>query len=529
MADLVESAETLQNRVSFLEANFQERIAELELQLEERGWERITGDINFQFSRHALTLIVRQARLYFLKNPLIRRAVLTIANYVFGQGLTVAGGHPLVDEVVQEFWADEKNRVELTSAAAMHAREVDLFVESNLFWAFFVNSDGDTRIRTIPFDEIVDVICNPEDAKEPWYYQRNRPTATPDGMPGMSETVLHPDWQYTPKDRPESYHGHSIEWDVPVYHVKSNALNSMKFGVPELYAAHDWAKAYNAFLSDWATIVRSLSRFAWNLSTKGGAGTRGAIKAALDSQLSTGDSYKPAPAAGSVFIDSADSTSLTPIPKTGATVSAEDGRRLLLMVCAATGLPETFFGDVSVGTLATAKSLDRPTELLCLDRQRLWQEIIESICSFVVEAKARAGTLRGLTGQEIEDDWDEMQWVYGLDPEDPSQPLDPYVRVEFPSLVEHDVGASVGALVDAATLRGQMMAGTLDREYLTRKLLVALGETSVEEVMAELFPEGEEESPEAVAEVRAIAESLRAKMAEFVALQTEVSGADGSA
>ena len=41
------------------------------------------------------------------------------------------------------------------------------------------------------------------------------------------------------------------------------------------------------------------------------------------------------------------------------------------------------------------------------------------------------------------------------------------------------------------------LAGTMDMKYLAGKLLRILGETSIEEVLEKLFPEGEE--PEAVA------------------------------
>ena len=82
------------------------------------------------------------------------------------------------------------------------------------------------------------------------------------------------------------------------------------------------------------------------------------------------------------------------------------------------------------------------------------------------------------------------------------KPIDTTVNVDFPALVEDDQKAQVEAIVAAATLNGSTLAGTLDAEYTTERLLRVLGETSIEEVLERLFPEGEE--PEAVAVAGAV-------------------------
>ena len=67
------------------------------------------------------------------------------------------------------------------------------------------------------------------------------------------------------------------------------------------------------------------------------------------------------------------------------------------MVAAATGLPESFFGDVSVGTLATARSLDRPTELKFHSRQTLWADVLRDLLGYVIDQAVTAprGQLQG--------------------------------------------------------------------------------------------------------------------------------------
>jgi len=495
--------------------NFEERIVELELELEDRGWMKLSGADEKEFTRDGLRRICNDSFLFYLKNPLIKRAVDTQANYVFGQGITIKAAHPLVDEVVQAFLTDKKNQKELTSVVAMTKAEKDLWITANLFPTFFKNKEGDVRLAMVAFDEIEDIQTNPEDKREPQLYLRRWQQTRGGG--GKFEAIRrewYPDIEYRADDKPEKIDGHLVNWDTPMMHVKVNVVGDQKFGTSEIYAAQDWAAAYNKFLSDWSTIVRSYARFAWELVKKTGSAGRLAAKARLDSKISS-DQYQSAPAAGSVFISDAD-TKMAPIRTAGATTSAEDGRRLLLMVCAATGTFEHFMGDPSTGNLATAKTLNRPMELQYANRQRLWEIIWEDICAFVIQCKAEVGYSSDneehpgtLEGEWEEDAWEEETFIYADDTENEdaalkSQPIDTTVNVDFPKLVEHDVKAMVDAIVSATTLDGNPLAGTLKADYATEQLLRALGETSIEEVMERMFPEGEE--PEEVAVAAAVGE-----------------------
>ncbi|MCX6022372.1 MAG: hypothetical protein NTZ05_11715, partial [Chloroflexi bacterium] len=265
-----------------------ERLPELEAQLQEDGWNRIEGAGEREFSREGLRRIIAMSRLMFLKNPLINRGVMVQTLYVWGQGVTIQGRDEDVDELVQDFLNDPKNKVELTSHQARTLKEIELQVTGNLFFCLFPSRvTGKVRIRTIPVEEIDDIICNPEDAKDPWFYKRvwseSRMDPANGNMTTKTVTAFYPDWRHTPKDKPSHFGSAPVMWDTPVYHVKVGGFDTMRFGVPETYQALDWARAYKSMLEDWATITRALSRFAWNVTTPGG--TRGI--AAAKSKLAT--------------------------------------------------------------------------------------------------------------------------------------------------------------------------------------------------------------------------------------------------
>jgi len=459
-----------------------ERLAELELAIEDEGWTRLGLDGEREFTRDGLKRICALSRLMWLKNPLVQRGVNVRTYYTWAQGVQISAPTVEVNAVLQRFLDDRGNRAEMFGHASRRRKDVDLQVDGNLFFTFFSNRvTGHVRVRSIHVDEVVDIHTNPDDRAEPWFYERHWTTPTPSRFGGTVESgirkTLHPDWRYRPKVRPATYAGLTVEWDAPVYHVRVGGLSGMRFGVPETYAALDWARAYKMFLEDWATLVRSLSKFAWKATTKGRKVSATHQKLGTTLGRDSAETNPPPPAGAAAVLD--ESTDLAPIPKTGATTSAEDGKQLRLMVAASMDVPDTILsGDVDQGNFATSKTLDRPTELAMLDRQGMWTEILADFAWIVIRSHVEAtnGRLSGL----VEIDADGIETIR-LDGD-----LDPSVEISFPPILESEAGATIEAIVKAATLDGKPNAGTVDNRTLVRLLLTALGVDDVDELVDEL-------------------------------------------
>ena len=473
-----------------------ERMAALEMALESQGWRELTGYSDQEFTRQGLRDITEFSRVMALKNPLIKRAITLKRLYVFGQDYNVTAAQEEIDDLLTEFYDDTRNLAELTSQQAISQKEIELQTDGNLFFVFFVNTlTGRVRVRSIPFAEVEDKVCNPDDSREPWFYLRRwvETTFAADGSQELtSREAYYPDWQYTPRARPAAFGGIPVAWDRPVYHVRVGGYGNWKFGLSEIYDAIDWATAYKAFLEDWASIVRAYRKFAFQLSTPGGKNALAAAKAKLGGPLGTTATDMP-PAVGSTFISSPDVT-LAARAHLRRHGSAEDGRRLLLMVAASFGFPETYFGDASVGSLATAKSLDRPTELAMIDRQSMWTAVLKAIHDYVLlwGVKAPQGPLKGLgrVVATVEDGQiaEVVEWNEGVDDQ---------VAITFPPIVVEDVPALIGAITQAATLGASgTLAGTIDLVTLARLLLAALGVKDADEVLEKMFPDGEVPEPE---------------------------------
>jgi hypothetical protein len=469
--------------------NLEETITELELALEDVGWRRLIANGDHEFTREGLRTISRMSQLYAVKNPLIRRGLGLRVYYVWGQGVSIAARDEQVNAVVQAFLDDEGNQAELTGHQAKEDKERALGTDGNLFFTLFTNpTTGRVQVRSIPFDEIEDVIRNPEDKRETWYYKRqwthddfNHETGTT-----TTKTLVtwYPDFRYRPKIRPQSIGGHPVKWDAPVMHVKVGGLDGWKFGLAEVYAALDWARAYKEFLDDWKSLTKSLSRYAWRATTKGSkvSDLRRTVTAARNDPAR---SSNPA-AAGAVFASTSD-TELSAIPKTGATIDATSGRPLALMVAAALDVPYTqLMGDPDVGNLATAKTLDRPTELAMLNRQQLWTTILKNLCNYVVDQAVDApqGPLKGATVTDTR----------GLQTTDLEGDLDRTVDVTWPPILETDVKGVIEAITKADS------TGKLPPEVTLRLLLNALGVEDADTIVADAIAAAEDADDEAAAE-----------------------------
>ncbi len=492
----------------------QERLAELEMAIEDQGWRDLSAGTAREFSREGLRRIAQQARLYWLKNPLLRHAVEVQTHYVMGQGVHVQASAPAVNAVIQSFWDDRQNRVALTSHDAMLGLERLLQLTGNLFFVFFVHQmTGRVRVRTVPFDEITEIISDPDDAFSPWYYRRSWQRASfRDGVTTMEQvSAFYPDWEYWPDGRPEMLGSTPVQWESPMYHIAAGNLADMRWGVPEVYPALDWARAVKEDLEDYATVKRNLARFAMHLTTPGGKSGVDAARTKLTTTLGTGGAGRetnPPATVGSTFISAKD-VDLQPIRTVGAQPSPDEGRRLWLMVAAGTGIPETILaGDADVGNLATAKSLDRPTELKMQARQTMWEGVFMNIMDFVLNwaGFAPKGRLDTARAARTEDGWD---IELAPDPEatpnplapeafDPMAPMNRHIDVDFPSILDRSISERVTAIATAAK------TGTLGNDLIARELMQALGVDDIDEELARLAQAGQPQTEPPTEEARFI-------------------------
>lgn len=460
----------------------QESYADLELAAEDRGWVRLGTQLDQELTRQGIAAIVRNCRVMAVASPLIKRGLQLRAAYVWSLGVTVAGRDQDINAVLQAFWDDESNQRAFTSPQAQEDNERVLGTDGNFFLAFFTDPlVGRVQVRTTPFAEIVDVINNPEDRDDPWFYVREyattvvRPFVTAAGARTTRTReqrvrVLHPALGYRPATRARTIDGHEVRWDQPILHVAVNRLDGTQWGIPDAYASLPWARAYDGFLTDWAKLVKSLSRFAWRLTGDKGSKARRAAETMTSALPQPGRGADAGAAAAS-----GPGVHLEAIPKSGATIDSESGRPLAAMVAAGLGLPVTMLlaDPGTTGARATAETLDYPTELEGGMRRDLWGSVLRTVTSYVVDQAIKAP--RGpLTGQVIRDPYTGQETITLAGEAERT------IDIDWPDHTRDSIKEQVDAIVAAAG------TGKLPAELVARLLMLALDVDDVDELLEDM-------------------------------------------
>jgi hypothetical protein len=462
------------------------------LEMENLQYQRLTSfQPEYQYTPRHIANIVKLSVQMALKNPVTCRSINVQADYVFGQGVTFNANHPLVQKVIDDFVDYRANRKALTEHSAMLRAEKRQQVYGSLFFALYTNQKtGRVVVRNLQSLEVTDVITDPEDREREVYIKRC--ISAPGG--GTIQYVYHPALGITqgsgfgsPQSLCPSAEDGEVLWDAPVLHIAYNRLGQEKFAIPEVYPQLDWALAYKRTLEQWISILASYARMAMKITGLSGKRQAAAAKGILGTQVGISNPLEgnPSSVAGSLPLFGK-GVDIEPIKTAGATTPPSDADPILNMAGCGVGLPNTFFGDAGKGNFATAKTLDRPTELKMTSRQKLWMEIFRDILEYVIAQSCIAveGMLRLAGGgyNTVEDPFTgELITLPVLpmntDPQfgEVGQPIDGEFSVYFPDVLERNVTDRVRALVNAVTLFGKPLMDIVpDKRLIAQWLLESL-------------------------------------------------------
>ena len=451
----------------YVDKVFKERLWELELALEDRGWVRETTLAALEFSRYGVQQLIRICRVYGIKNPIIKRIAEICELYVFGRGIEIRSDDDTVNGVIQDFL--DANDAEM-GHNGLALKEKDIQTDGALYFGLETDSKGNVRVIMIDPLEIMDVATDPDDTAKPLYFKRQWNRNEFDTASGRTVPVAKHCWYPSlelikdkPTQKPANIGDYPVNWDMPVLRDKIGAPAKWRWGVPPVYAAVDWARAYKDALEDYATVRRTLARFALMVETKGGPGAIAAYNALYSTTFADSNGTQiernPPPVVGSAHTGGP-GTKIEAFKSAGAQANPEEIRRILLMACASAGMPETFFGDASTGSLATAVSLDRPTELKFAAIQRRWGHTIKRIIAYVLMVNKTTPGAR----------------LFEARKNNPA-PQPAQIMVKFPTVVEHAMQPMIQAIYEMASLGGRtgIPAGIVDRRTVADLMLAEIG------------------------------------------------------
>lgn len=433
---------------------------------DEAGW---ASGLEDTLGRDYIKNQIKVAKKMAIYDPLVRRGVSLRIAYVWGEGCAInadnGGEGQDLNAIVQQFLKDPGNISSITSGQAHEEMERGLATEGERFFALATNAEtGRVVVRNIPALEVEEIINNPEDAAEPWFYKRVYTTkkVISTGINSLrtqtvQRTVYYPAVDYQPKQRASLLEGKPIDWTTPILHVRANRMEG-SHGTPDVLAALPWAQGYKTFLEDWARLIRALSRFAFQATASNKKGAQ-----QIRSKMAMGDDV------GQTAI-MPEGHKLEAIGKSGATIDSRSGFPLAAMVASALDVPATILtADPGVtGARATAETLDRPFELVINMRRDLWISAFERILNYVVDQAVKANRLRGTI---VHDKYTDREVIKLAD----DQPR--IFNIDFPDLSS----VSLDVLMEAIERADGM--GKIPPLVIARMILVALREDNVDDIL----------------------------------------------
>jgi hypothetical protein len=474
---------------------------DIELALQNIEWRREINISWMEFSRWGIQQIMLICRLYYIKNPIVRRLIDVSAAYVFARGVEITTSDEAANDEIKDFLQRNKS---VFGQIALVESEKRKDYDGNLFWCMFADKTdtGKMNVRLIDATEVQEIVTNPEDSDTPWYYLRTWTQKDFDPTTGNTSTVTQNRWypalRYNPPVKPDTMRSFPVEWDFPVYHRKCGAVGKWAFGCPRAFPMMDWARESRRLLEACASIKQSLMQIALVWKTKGGQQALEGIKQQVGTTVGPNsnlwDSNPPAVPGASVAMGTG--TSVEAFKTQGAGGNPDDVRQYKLMCCMVAGVPETFLADVSTGNLATATSLDRPTETIFLEKQEAWREDLVVIVGYMLEVASRAtnnklqesigmgnkvriiecARKRGPRGEVVYEAFKEKS-------------NDIEIQVNFPAIREGDIPALVDATIKAGTLGaagGQVLG--IDEKELVKKLYDLVGIEHGDEIAEQQYP-----------------------------------------
>lgn len=478
---------------------------DIELALQNVEWRREINLSWLEFSRWGIQQMILISRLAYIKHPLIQRGINITATYVFGRGVEVMSEDDKANEVLKRFFDQNKK---IIGQAALTNLQKRIQYDGQIFYVFFPDeiNKGETILRTIDATEIFEVITNPDDTDQHWFYLRkwtSRPFDMQSGMTAKTETMeeYYPALNWDPTQKPETINGKRVNWKTPVLMQKGGTgVAKWHFDTPKTYAALDWARNSRRLLEADLNTRMALSQIAMKLTTKGGQqaleGAKQALSTTVGPTSNLWDQNPPA-VSGATFA-SGTGTTLEAFDTRGAVRNPSDVREYRAMVAIVFEIPPTFLGDLETANLATATTLDRPTELAMIEKQEGWRETLITIATYILKVNqgAPAGVLResnaGAPRQIIECARRRLatgQWVYEASQSKPDGEIQ--LKCNFPAIREGDMPAIVKAITEALTLdnKSGMVVG-IDEKTGVRLLLEQMpGLQDPGDIVDKMYPE----------------------------------------
>jgi len=319
-----------------------------------------------------------QAYEAFNSNPLARQAIEITTSMVLGSGLRVVARSPRVQRILDRFWQDADNHMDLR----IYSLCTELALYGEQFIRFFVNPiDGAVKIGQIDPSTIDQIVTDPHNVEKPLRFHQ-RPVGPGFDVWGTVTGVLGASDQPPATDYRQE--GVWFEAGREVVQFAINKVSNAKRGQSDLATMIVWLRRYKDWLTDRVRLNKYKGAFLWDVKLTG------ADKKTIDRKKME-YAYPPLP--GSLVVHNETEEWSAVEPKIGADQVEADGKAIKMMVAVGAGLPEHYLAEGGNVNKATAAEMGLPTLKRFQRRQDYAGFMLRTILDRVLLEAQQAGLL----------------------------------------------------------------------------------------------------------------------------------------
>jgi hypothetical protein len=294
-------------------------------------------------------------------NPLARRIVGLISQYVVGGGIEFTSKHTAASKFLHQFWNHRLNHIPIR----VYEWCDELTRTGNLFIMLTTDLAGMSYVRAIPATAIKEIHSRTNDVEQPLFFELQPTLDDTDPKPVMAYDASNDD---------------PAEGSPVILHYAINRPVGAQWGESDLAPLLRWLSRYANWLEDRARLNHFRSAFMYVVK---GRFTSDAARSERQRQL---NAQPPTP--GSILVCDESETWDVISPSLEASDANSDGLALKKMICSGAGIPMHFLAEPEGSNRTTAEAAGGPTFRHFEQRQEYFLWMLSDILGIVLARRS---------------------------------------------------------------------------------------------------------------------------------------------
>jgi hypothetical protein len=367
---------------------------------EDTGWRPITGKkVDRDLSPVTQDKMQNIAVWLYDSDPIAKRIIDLKRDFLVGDGVIVKAEDKEVDGLLQDFWYDPINNMDLFIPDI--ARDLGMLGEQAIP-AFVNRENGHVRLGYIDPCQIESVVTNPDNCRElvgmvlkdmpdymdmfesddiklikRWRKEQGKPAAELSGKPKRSYTIINIGQDANNTDTFERMTGETFFFAI-------NKVTNATRGRSDLLSLADWIHNYETFLFNRIERARLLNSFTWDVELQNMS------QPEIEKWLKT----QSAPRPSSIRAHNDKVKWTTVEPKLESNDASNEANMFRAHIAGGAGIPVHWLGGGEGLTRATALEMSTPVFKHLKQRQLYLKYIVTSMIDFVIDQAIIAGRLK---------------------------------------------------------------------------------------------------------------------------------------